>query len=60
MTHDIIGIDSRLADHFGRSIVFALSFIVTVVSVTLAGGVPSILAIILLGFVYYDGLQHFS
>jgi ABC-type multidrug transport system fused ATPase/permease subunit len=40
--------------------VFALSFVVTVVSVTLAGGVPSILAIILLGFVYYDVAKNYG
>jgi ABC-type multidrug transport system fused ATPase/permease subunit len=60
MTHDNIGIDSRLADNFGRSLIFALSFFVTVVSVTLAGGVPFLIAIVILGFIYYDGLQHFS
>ncbi|KAG2343136.1 multidrug resistance-associated ABC transporter [Suillus weaverae] len=51
---DFEGIDSRLADSFGRSIIFALSFFVMVVSVTLAGGVPFLIAIILLGFIYYD------
>lgn len=59
MNHDNTGIDSRLSDHFGRSIVFALSFIVTVVSVTLAGGLPFLIAIVLLGFMYYDGLCTF-
>ncbi|KAG1862050.1 multidrug resistance-associated ABC transporter [Suillus subalutaceus] len=54
---DFEGIDSRLADHFGRSLVFALSFIVTVASVSFAGGVPSVIAIILLGFVYYDAAR---
>ncbi|KAG2036744.1 multidrug resistance-associated ABC transporter [Suillus americanus] len=51
---DFEGIDSRLADHFGRSIIFALSFLVTVVSVTFAGGIPCLIAVIFLGFVYYD------
>ncbi|KAG1745260.1 P-loop containing nucleoside triphosphate hydrolase protein [Suillus lakei] len=49
---DFEGIDSRLADNFGRSIIFALSFLV------MAGGVPFLIAIILLGFVYFDGLQY--
>ena len=59
MNHNNTGIDSRLSDHFGRSIVFALSFIVTVVSVTLAGGLPFLIAIVFLGFIYYDGLCAF-
>lgn len=57
MTHSNIGIDSRLSDNFGRSVIFALSFFVTVVSVTLAGGFPFLIAIVLLGFIYFDGLQ---
>lgn len=51
---DFEGIDSRLADHFGRSIILALSFIVMVVSISFAGGVPFLIAIFLLGFIYYN------
>jgi hypothetical protein len=56
MNHNNTGIDSRLSDHFGRSVIFALSFIVTVVSVAFAGGLPFLIAIVFLGFIYYDGL----
>ncbi|KAG2142476.1 multidrug resistance-associated ABC transporter [Suillus clintonianus] len=51
---DFEGIDSRLSDSFGRSIIFALTFIVMVLSVTLAGGVPFLIAIIFLGFMYFN------
>jgi hypothetical protein len=37
-----------------------LSFFVTVVSVTFAGGIPFLIAIVILGFIYYDGLRIFS
>jgi ABC-type multidrug transport system fused ATPase/permease subunit len=57
---DFEGIDSRLSDHFGRSLMFALSFFVMVVSVTLAGGVPFLIAIIILGFVYYDVSKNYG
>jgi len=57
MNHNNTGIDSRLSDHFGRSIMFALTFVVTVVSVTLAGGLPFLVAIVCLGFMYYDGVH---
>lgn len=60
MTRNNIGVDSRLADHFGRSLIFALSFVVMIVSVTFAGGIPFLIAIIILGFIYYDGVQLFS
>lgn len=51
---DFEGVDSRLADHFGRSLIFAFSFFVMIVSVTFAGGIPFLIAIIILGFIYYD------
>lgn len=57
---DFEGIDSRLADSFGRSLIFALSFFVTVVSVTLAGGVPFLIAIVILGFIYYDVSKNYG
>lgn len=57
---DFEGIDSRLADHFGRSIILALSFVVTVVSVTFAGGIPCLIAVIFLGFVYYDVAKNYG
>ncbi|OAX31090.1 P-loop containing nucleoside triphosphate hydrolase protein [Rhizopogon vinicolor AM-OR11-026] len=54
------GIDSRLSDHFGRSIIFALSFIITVVSVSLAGGLPFFIAIVILGFMYFDVAKNYA
>ncbi|KAG0704981.1 multidrug resistance-associated ABC transporter [Suillus ampliporus] len=57
---DFEGIDSRLSDNFGRSIMFALSFIVMIVSVSLAGGVPFLIAIVLLGFMYFDVAKNYG
>ncbi|KAG2156756.1 multidrug resistance-associated ABC transporter [Suillus bovinus] len=57
---DFEGIDSRLADHFGRSLVYAFSVLVTIVSVTFAGGVPFLIAIIILGFIYFDVSKYYG
>ncbi|KIJ61804.1 hypothetical protein HYDPIDRAFT_183028 [Hydnomerulius pinastri MD-312] len=51
---DFEGIDSRLSDHFGHSMIFALAFVATLLSVAFAGGIPFLCAAIALGFIYYD------
>ncbi|TFK38174.1 multidrug resistance-associated ABC transporter [Crucibulum laeve] len=51
---DFEGIDSSLADNFGRSIIYALSAATTLITVSVVGGLPFIIAAILLGFVYYN------
>ncbi|EIW76959.1 multidrug resistance-associated ABC transporter [Coniophora puteana RWD-64-598 SS2] len=52
---DFEGIDSRLSDHFGHSIIFALSFTTIVVSIAFAGGIPFVLAAFVLGYFYFAG-----
>ncbi|KAF8518400.1 multidrug resistance-associated ABC transporter [Hysterangium stoloniferum] len=51
---DFEGIDSSLSDNFGRSIINGLSVFTTVVAVTVVGGIPFLIAIILLSSVYYS------
>lgn len=50
----ISGIDSTLSDNFGRSIMFGISTSVTIITVSAVGGIPFIVAAILLGTVYYN------
>ena len=52
----IVGIDSSLADDFGRSIINALAVVITVVTVTIVGGFPFLLAIIVIGYLCYNGV----
>ncbi|OAX35090.1 P-loop containing nucleoside triphosphate hydrolase protein [Rhizopogon vinicolor AM-OR11-026] len=53
-------IDSRLSYQFGRCMMWALSVMVTVVSVALAGGLPFLIAIIVLGFMYFDVAKNYA
>ncbi|OAX34300.1 multidrug resistance-associated ABC transporter [Rhizopogon vinicolor AM-OR11-026] len=57
---DFEGIDSRLSDQFGRCMMWALSVVVTVVSVALAGGFPFLIAIIVLGLMYFDVAKNYA
>ena len=54
---DSIGIDSNLPDNFGRSVIFGLSALTSTITVSTVGGPPFILAAVLLGTVYYNGMQ---
>lgn len=47
------GIDSNLADNFGRSLINMLSVTTTLITISVVGGVPFIFAMICLGLVYY-------
>ena len=47
------GIDSSLANNFGRSLINMLSVTTTLITISVVGGVPFILAMICLGLVYY-------
>lgn len=49
------GIDSNLSDNFGRSIMYGLSATTTLVTVSYVGGIPFILAAIVLGAIYWNG-----
>ncbi|TIB31951.1 hypothetical protein E3P84_02752 [Wallemia ichthyophaga] len=51
---DLEGIDSSLADNFGRSIVNALGIIASFISVMLIGGLPAIAALSVLSVLYYQ------
>lgn len=51
---DFEGIDSSLADNFGRSIIYCLSVITTLVTISIVGGVPFLLTALLVGALYYN------
>ncbi|CAK5268756.1 unnamed protein product, partial [Mycena citricolor] len=51
---DFEGIDSSLSDHFGRSTMYFISSITTIVTISFVGGVPFIVATILTGIFYYN------
>ncbi|KAH7906727.1 multidrug resistance-associated ABC transporter [Hygrophoropsis aurantiaca] len=57
---DFEGIDSKLSDHFGRSLMYALSFISIVISITFAGGLPFFGAALVLGYIYFDVAKLYS
>ena len=52
---DFEGIDSSLSDNFGRSIFYFFNVITTVVVVSVVGGPAFVMAIIVLGFLYFKG-----
>ncbi|KAK0452263.1 P-loop containing nucleoside triphosphate hydrolase protein [Armillaria borealis] len=51
---DFEGIDSSLSDNFGRTTMFAMSSLTTLVIVSIVGGVPFIAAAFVLGIIYYN------
>ncbi|EMD35632.1 hypothetical protein CERSUDRAFT_85569 [Gelatoporia subvermispora B] len=51
---DFEGIDSSLPDNFGRSVMYALSAFTTFLTITIVGGLPFLLAAIILGTLYYQ------
>ncbi|KAJ8520309.1 hypothetical protein ONZ45_g2846 [Pleurotus djamor] len=51
---DFEGIDSSLSDNFGRSIINGLSVSITVVSVSIVGGWPFVIAVVIFGYTYYN------
>ncbi|EIW78632.1 multidrug resistance-associated ABC transporter [Coniophora puteana RWD-64-598 SS2] len=57
---DFEGIDSRLSDHFGRSIIFALAFTTILVSIAFAGGIPFVLAAFVLGYFCFTVAKLYS
>ena len=57
LLRDTKGIDSSLSDNFGRSIANGLSVLTTAITITIVGGLPFLLALIVLGYVYYSGMQ---
>ncbi|OBZ67974.1 hypothetical protein A0H81_12236 [Grifola frondosa] len=51
---DFEGVDSTLPDNFGRSIMYGLSAVTTLITISIVGGPPFILAAIILGSLYYS------
>ncbi|KAJ7691594.1 P-loop containing nucleoside triphosphate hydrolase protein [Mycena rosella] len=51
---DFEGIDSSLSDNFGRSTMYFISSITTILTISFVGGVPFIIASIVTGFFYYQ------
>ena len=51
---DFEGIDSSLADNFGRSVIYALSVVTTLTTVSVVGGIPFLLTALLIGLLYYN------
>ncbi|KAF8649184.1 hypothetical protein AX16_005982 [Volvariella volvacea WC 439] len=51
---DFEGIDSKLSDHFGRSIMYGLSALTTWVTVCVVGGPGFILAVFVIGLLYFN------
>ncbi|KAJ6595567.1 multidrug resistance-associated ABC transporter [Mycena vulgaris] len=51
---DFEGIDSNLSDNFGRSTMYFISSITTILTISFVGGVPFIIASIVTGFFYYN------
>ncbi|KAG6899520.1 hypothetical protein C0995_005779, partial [Termitomyces sp. Mi166 len=54
---DFEGIDSSLSDNFGRSVMYGLSAATTVITVSVVGGLPFIIAMCLLGIIYYNAAK---
>ncbi|EMD35635.1 hypothetical protein CERSUDRAFT_85574 [Gelatoporia subvermispora B] len=52
---DIEGVDSNLPDNFGRGLMHALAALITFITITIVGGLPLLLAAIILGTLYYQG-----
>lgn len=55
----IVGIDSSLSDNFGRSVMYGLSAATTLITISAVGGLPFILAALVLGSFYYNGTHYF-
>lgn len=51
---DFEGIDSSLSDNFGRSIIYGLSATTTLVTVSVIGGPPFVVAAVILGLIYWN------
>ena len=51
---DFEGIDSNLSDNFGRSVMYFMSVITTVISITYVGGPGFFVGVLVLGVIYYN------
>ncbi|KAJ7126325.1 P-loop containing nucleoside triphosphate hydrolase protein [Mycena epipterygia] len=55
---DFEGIDSGLTNNFGRSTVYFISSITTILTISFVGGVPFIIVSFIIGIFYYNGTLH--
>ncbi|KAF8888603.1 P-loop containing nucleoside triphosphate hydrolase protein [Infundibulicybe gibba] len=53
---DFEEIDSSLPDNFGRSIMYGLSALTTITTISVMGGAPFVIAVLVLGAFYYNDL----
>lgn len=44
-----------MSDNFGRSIVYGLAALTIIVTISIVGGLPFIIAALVLSFLYYNG-----
>ncbi|KAG8216833.1 P-loop containing nucleoside triphosphate hydrolase protein [Butyriboletus roseoflavus] len=51
---DFEGIDSSMSDNFGRSIVYGLAALTIIITISIVGGLPFILAALVLSYLYYN------
>lgn len=49
------GIDSSMSDNFGRSIVYGLAALTIIITISVVGGPPFVIAALVLSFLYYNG-----
>ena len=56
----LLGLDSNLSDHFGRSTMYGLSALTTLVTISYIGGLPFILAMVVLLFFYWQGQSYYQ
>jgi len=52
-----LGIDSSLSDNFGRSIVFGLAALTIIITISFVGGLPFIIAALVVSYLYYNGKE---
>ncbi|EIW78464.1 multidrug resistance-associated ABC transporter [Coniophora puteana RWD-64-598 SS2] len=51
---DFEGIDSTMSDNFGRSVMYGLAVLTTIITISSVGGIPFFLATLVLGYMYYQ------
>lgn len=47
-----------MSDNFGRSIVYGLAALTIIITISIVGGLPFILAALVLSYVYYNGEEY--
>lgn len=51
---DFEGIDSSLADHFGRSVIHGISAVITFITISVVGGWPFLVVTLVVGALYFQ------